>query len=279
MFDASKLEYDANVAATKAAARLGAPTRAVAGSRTRRGRRQGRRPRPRRPHRPRRGGRASSPLPASTPWPSRSAARTPCRRAPPPSTSTSSPGCARPCRCRWCCTAHRACADEDLRKAVSAGITKINIGTLLNIRFTAAVRAHLAQDDAVTDPRKYLDAGAGGRHGGGCRDDLCDRLTAGTRHSVTPVDQTRRLRQYPTETRKPPMPIATPQAYRHMLETPKVSRSRSPRSTAWDRKRSTPHSKASPTAQRRHHPILNRRSRVRLRNWCQGYGHRGGGIG
>jgi fructose-bisphosphate aldolase class II len=47
-------------------------------------------------------------------------------------------------------------ADEDLRKAVSAGITKINVGTLLNARFTAAVRAHLAGDDAVTDPRKYL---------------------------------------------------------------------------------------------------------------------------
>ena len=47
-------------------------------------------------------------------------------------------------------------ADEDLRKAVSAGITKINIGTLLNVRFTAAVRAHLAADDVATDPRKYL---------------------------------------------------------------------------------------------------------------------------
>ena len=47
-------------------------------------------------------------------------------------------------------------ADDDLRKAVSAGITKINVGTLLNVHFTAAVRAHLAGDEAVTDPRKYL---------------------------------------------------------------------------------------------------------------------------
>ncbi len=46
--------------------------------------------------------------------------------------------------------------DEDLRKAVSAGITKVNVGTLLNIRFTAAVRAHLDDDDTVTDPRRYL---------------------------------------------------------------------------------------------------------------------------
>jgi len=47
-------------------------------------------------------------------------------------------------------------ADEDLRRAVSAGITKINVGTLLNVRFTAAVREHLASDESVTDPRKYL---------------------------------------------------------------------------------------------------------------------------
>src|ERR1700754_1662020 len=47
-------------------------------------------------------------------------------------------------------------ADDELRKAVSAGITKINVGTLLNVRFTAAVHAHLASDDKLTDPRKYL---------------------------------------------------------------------------------------------------------------------------
>jgi len=47
-------------------------------------------------------------------------------------------------------------ADSDLRKAVEAGITKINVGTLLNVRFTAAVRAHLAADSDVNDPRRYL---------------------------------------------------------------------------------------------------------------------------
>ena len=47
-------------------------------------------------------------------------------------------------------------ADEDLRKAVSAGITKINVGTLLNVHFTAAVREYLLADDVVTDPRRYL---------------------------------------------------------------------------------------------------------------------------
>jgi fructose-bisphosphate aldolase class II len=47
-------------------------------------------------------------------------------------------------------------ADDDLRKAVAAGITKINVGTLLNVNFTRAVRASLAANDTVTDPRKYL---------------------------------------------------------------------------------------------------------------------------
>jgi fructose-bisphosphate aldolase class II len=48
-------------------------------------------------------------------------------------------------------------ADGDLRKAVAAGITKINVGTILNIAFTDAVRARLAED-RVVDPRKYLAA-------------------------------------------------------------------------------------------------------------------------
>ncbi|CAN5701806.1 class II fructose-bisphosphate aldolase family protein [soil metagenome] len=46
--------------------------------------------------------------------------------------------------------------DSDLRKAVSAGITKINVGTLLNVAFTAEVRTYLAADPMVTDPRRYL---------------------------------------------------------------------------------------------------------------------------
>ena len=47
-------------------------------------------------------------------------------------------------------------ADHDLRKAVGAGITKINVGTLLNVAFTAEVRTQLAGDRAVSDPRRYL---------------------------------------------------------------------------------------------------------------------------
>jgi fructose-bisphosphate aldolase class II len=47
-------------------------------------------------------------------------------------------------------------ADDDLRTAVSAGLVKINVGTLLNVRFTQRVRDYLSADDVVTDPRKYL---------------------------------------------------------------------------------------------------------------------------
>ena len=43
-----------------------------------------------------------------------------------------------------------------LRAAVAAGIRKINVGTALNVGYTARVRQYLAEDGAVTDPRKYL---------------------------------------------------------------------------------------------------------------------------
>lgn len=45
--------------------------------------------------------------------------------------------------------------DDQLRSAVAAGMTKINIGTALNIAFTDAVRASLI-GQASPDPRRYL---------------------------------------------------------------------------------------------------------------------------
>jgi fructose-bisphosphate aldolase class II len=45
--------------------------------------------------------------------------------------------------------------DDDLRQAVTTGLTKINVGTQLNVAFTGAVR-HALADPAMTDPRKYL---------------------------------------------------------------------------------------------------------------------------
>jgi fructose-bisphosphate aldolase class II len=47
-------------------------------------------------------------------------------------------------------------ADELLTEAVAAGIIKVNIGTILNVAFTDAVRAALGADTRLVDPRKYL---------------------------------------------------------------------------------------------------------------------------
>lgn len=49
--------------------------------------------------------------------------------------------------------------DDDLRRAVTAGMTKVNIATQLNKTFTAAVREYLDAHPSVVDTRKYLGAG------------------------------------------------------------------------------------------------------------------------
>ncbi|WP_436776864.1 class II fructose-bisphosphate aldolase [Yinghuangia sp. YIM S09857] len=46
--------------------------------------------------------------------------------------------------------------DPELRAATAHGMTKINIGTALNLAYTTAIRTHLAQDDKQSDPRPYL---------------------------------------------------------------------------------------------------------------------------
>ncbi|MGC4109345.1 MAG: class II fructose-bisphosphate aldolase family protein [Nocardioides sp.] len=46
--------------------------------------------------------------------------------------------------------------DDELRTAISAGIRKVNVGTALNVALTSSIRASLAADPAVTDPRRYL---------------------------------------------------------------------------------------------------------------------------
>ena len=50
-------------------------------------------------------------------------------------------------------------SDTQLRLAVQAGMTKINISTHLNGLFTAAVRDTLSADLSIVDPRKYIGAG------------------------------------------------------------------------------------------------------------------------
>jgi fructose-bisphosphate aldolase class II len=49
--------------------------------------------------------------------------------------------------------------DEELRRAVRAGIAKVNIGTALNVAFTGAVREALAARPDLVDPRPYLALG------------------------------------------------------------------------------------------------------------------------
>jgi fructose-bisphosphate aldolase class II len=45
--------------------------------------------------------------------------------------------------------------DDQLAAAVAAGMTKINIATQLNKVFTAALRASLAAQPTLVDPRRY----------------------------------------------------------------------------------------------------------------------------
>ncbi|MFI9584428.1 ketose-bisphosphate aldolase [Streptomyces sp. NPDC052236] len=46
--------------------------------------------------------------------------------------------------------------DDELRRAIAAGMVKINVGTALNTAFTGAVRAFLEANPTTVDPRKYL---------------------------------------------------------------------------------------------------------------------------
>ncbi|MFF3753964.1 ketose-bisphosphate aldolase [Streptomyces sp. NPDC002018] len=46
--------------------------------------------------------------------------------------------------------------DEEIRRAIAAGMVKINVGTALNTAFTGAVREYLAARPSTMDPRKYL---------------------------------------------------------------------------------------------------------------------------
>lgn len=50
-------------------------------------------------------------------------------------------------------------ADDHLREAIDAGIVKINVGTALNVAFTAGVNRSLQRGEQVIDPRSYLGRG------------------------------------------------------------------------------------------------------------------------
>ena len=65
--------------------------------------------------------------------------------------------------------------DDELHAAIAAGIAKINIGTALNVAFTAGLRAAL--DDRI-DPRRYL---------AGARDATADAVERLLREFAAPV--------------------------------------------------------------------------------------------
>ena len=94
-------------------------------------------------------------------------------------------------------------ADEDLARAVTCGITKINIGTILNVAFTNAVRDGLA-DTAVVDPRKYLSARPGRHRKRGAPSDH-DRRTPQLIKEVTRPDQRRWTNSAATSTGRNPI--------------------------------------------------------------------------
>jgi fructose-bisphosphate aldolase class II len=48
-------------------------------------------------------------------------------------------------------------SDENLKKAVQAGMRKVNIATHLNHVFTDEIRAFFSSNPEVVDPRKYID--------------------------------------------------------------------------------------------------------------------------
>jgi fructose-bisphosphate aldolase class II len=49
--------------------------------------------------------------------------------------------------------------DDELTAAVAGGITKVNVGTALNLAMTGAIRAYLAEHPEAVDSRTYLSAG------------------------------------------------------------------------------------------------------------------------
>ncbi len=52
-------------------------------------------------------------------------------------------------------------SDDDLKRAVQAGITKVNIGTHLNVVFSGAVAQYLSSHPGEVDPRGYIGAARG----------------------------------------------------------------------------------------------------------------------
>ena len=155
MFDASRLPYAANVAATAEVVASRPPGRSGRRGGARRGRRQGRRARARRADPARRGegvrrrdrGRCA-----------RGRGRHLARHG--RAAYGGRPGIdhrlGMRCRSRWCCTGHPGSPTTSCAERSRAGMTKINMATHLNHVFTDSVRATLASKPELIDSRRYL---------------------------------------------------------------------------------------------------------------------------
>jgi fructose-bisphosphate aldolase, class II len=65
-------------------------------------------------------------------------------------------------------------AEAELRRAVAHGMVKINIGTVLNVAFTEAIRRFVSGDGRTVDPRVYLSRAR-------------DAMAVGVRHMLATV--------------------------------------------------------------------------------------------
>jgi fructose-bisphosphate aldolase class II len=76
--------------------------------------------------------------------------------------------------------------DENLAAAIRSGMTKINIATQLNKVFTAAIRRYLAAEPAVVDPRLY---GAAGRDAIASEVTRLTLMAGGAGEPLSPVER------------------------------------------------------------------------------------------
>ena len=159
MVDAAHLSYRDNVEQTRAFSRDAPRRGAVGRSRAGRDRRQElERPCPRCPHRPGRGGRVrrgdrgGRPCRGGGQLPRHDHPGRPARRR------TDREAAAR-VAVPLVLHGSSGVSDEGIRRAVDAGIRKVNVGTALNVAYTGAVRDVLSTNASASDPRGFLAAG------------------------------------------------------------------------------------------------------------------------
>ena len=156
MFDASKLDYDANVEATRAAAEWAHRRRHLPRSRARRGRRKGRSARARGAHRPGGGRRIRSRHGRRRLGGRRRQLARDVGADRIAGLRSHRAGCARRCRCRSCCTAPRASPTTTFARPSVPASRRSTSGPCSTSSSPKPCALTWQSDDTVTDPRKYL---------------------------------------------------------------------------------------------------------------------------